>query len=175
MNRKSIKILLGIIFCLVLFFLILYSQDIFGVSANYLEQDARKSQQIDSEWEVAKSVDDELGALLFYDQVNNEHVYSLYIKRDGLYFGYFFIAGGNDAKIPDYVREFRCGTKGTALVSMNKDKVKLIELDNGNEVTKIEVDPRKPFAVIIPVNPGSVKLYNTSNELVSVSSTDILK
>jgi hypothetical protein len=175
MTRRLLKSVLGIVSCLILVFLYLYTQDVFGVSQSNLEQDARTSQQIASAWEAAKSVDDELGALLFYDQAFDKHVYSLYVKHDGLYLGYFFISGGADPMIQDSVRKFNCSTKGSALISMNKDKVKRIEFDNGNEVTKIDLDPDKPFAVVIPFSSGSVKLHNTDNELVPVMPTNVLK
>lgn len=167
---------LGGFVILMLVFLVLYSKGTFGVSANNIEEDARISHHISSTWEVTKSVGENIAALLFYDESHKDYMYSIYIKRDGLSFGYFFIAGGSDTVIPeDSVRKFRCGSKGSVLMSMNTDKVSRIELDNGNKITRFDIDPKKPFSVVIPSNPGAVKLYNIENELVTVTDTDILK
>jgi len=47
---------------------LIYAQQAFGVSADKLEEEARREQQIPSHWQLAKDVNETIGALLFYDE-----------------------------------------------------------------------------------------------------------
>ena len=90
-------------------------------------------------------------------------------------FGYFFRAGGSDSQIANGIREFSFPTpydiNGSALVSMNMNNVARIEIDNDIEIKVIDVDPNKPFAVVIPINPGSVILYDVNDNVVPVNAS----
>ena len=154
---------------------ILFATDAFGISANNLEEDARKNQRIGIEWAVSKSINEKLGAMIFYNDTLDSHIFSIYVKRGGLSFGYFFRAGGSDSQIANGIREFNFPTpydiNGSALISMNKDNVVRIEIDNDVEIIVINVDPNKPFAVVIPINPGSVTLYDVDDNIVSINAS----
>ena len=57
---------------------------------------------------------------------------------------------------------------------MNKERVARIEQDNGVNVTEIKIDSRKPFAVVISTNSGSVTLYDGNNQIVPIPATDAI-
>ena len=72
----------------------------------------------------------------------------------------------------DGVHEFDYDIYGSALISMNKENISRIELDNGVEVTTISVDPEKPFAVVIPMNCGSVTLFDINDTIVPITDVE---
>lgn len=49
---------------------------------------------------------------------------------------------------------------GSALISMNKDRVARIDLVNGTDITSIDIGPTTPFAVVILKNTGLIALYD---------------
>ena len=166
MTRKTKSITIGSIVFIVLVLVIAYSLGVFGISANNTEQNARKSQKIESTWKVSKSANDRLVALLFYDDGLGSYTYSIYVNRPGVSFGYFFREGGSMFGIMDSVYVFTYDTGDSALLSMNKDGVAKIELDNGISKTQIDIDPSKPFTVVLPKKTGLVTLYDTSENTV---------
>jgi len=48
---------------------------------------------------------------------------------------------------------------------MNRDKVCRIEVESAATGT-IQVDPSKPFAVLLPVNCGEITMYDAQGEIV---------
>lgn len=172
MTRKTRNIGIGSAICILIVLVIIFSAGVFGVSAKNIEQDTRKSHKIDNTWEVSKSINDGLGAMLFYDNTLNKHTFSIYINRDGFSFGYFFRTGGTDSTIMNGIHMFTYDANGSALLSMNKDGVARIDLDNGINITRIEIEPAKPFAVVIPANCGSVTLYDANDNIVPITVID---
>jgi len=168
MNTK-IKIIFCFFATLLIIFVVAYLNNVFGISATNIEREARKSNIIGDSWGVSKSLNDELCALIFYDETLDDFSYSIYVNRDGLSFGYFFIKGGSTIEVEQGIEVFDYDIKGKVLISMNKDRVAKILLDDDIIITQIDVDPEKPFAVVIPVNCGSVTLYNSSGEIVPVN------
>lgn len=168
MNRK-VKSIIYIISGIVVIFLILNASGIFGVPVDRLEQDARKSQKIDASWDVSKADNDEIGALLFYSKQADKFVFSIYLNRPGLSYGYFFRSGGAVGDIMDGVAEFSYGSNGTALISMNKPQISKIEFGN-EKLSTMEVDPLKPFAVTLPKNCDSFAMYDINGEVIPVTN-----
>ena len=168
MRRKE-KSIAFIIIGIVVIFLILNASGVFGVPVDRLEQDARKSQKIDASWDVSKADNDEIGALLFYSKQADKFVFSIYLNRPGLSYGYFFRSGGAVGDIMDGVAEFSYDSNGTALISMNKPQISKIEFGN-EKISTIEVDPLKPFAVTIPKNCDSFAMYNINGEMIPVTN-----
>lgn len=173
MTYKSKSITLSIAICMLAGLAIALFNGVFGTSAKNIEQDARKSQKIDSSWEVSMSVSESLGALIFYNETLNDYTYSIYLNRKGFSFGYDFSSGGSNSGIIDGIREFRYDTYGSALISMNKDKVAKIELYNGIKVTNIDVNPAKPFAIVIPVNCGSITLFDINGNVTPITEIGV--
>jgi hypothetical protein len=140
-----------------------------GIRADSIEADARKAQKVDDKWDVSISTNRELSAMIFYNDALDKYIYSIYINRDGLSWGYFFGGGGASVHIMDRdgVPAFEYADHGCALISMNKSEVARIELDNErDEINVIDIDPQKPFAVVLPKNIGSITLYNTKGDAI---------
>lgn len=162
---------LGILVIVLLAFIIIWNANIIGVAAGSLEKDAREEQGIASDWEMAQAVNEEMCAMLFYDQETRDYVYSIYMKKEGTAYGYFFSQGGKDAYIGEGVRGMIFDDKGVALLSMNEDRVCKIEVDDGVAEKTIEIDPTKPFVVVIPINSGEITMYNSLGNVVSLYDT----
>ena len=147
-------------------FIIVSQFDFIGISASHVEEDARKSQRIPDSWEVVQSYNDELYALLFYDPENKDaYTYSLYENKKGISFGYSFRSGGDLSGISNTAIKYVYDNKGCVLVSLNRQRVQKIELDNG-ERDLIEVDADKPVVAVFPVNSGILKLYDETGKEV---------
>lgn len=167
MKAEKISIIAGILVIILLGILIIVNLGIVGVSPDKLEQDARKKQNISSDWQMVKDVKDDMEVLLFYNEAKNDCRYSVYMAHDGISYGYFLIDGGTDGFVIDSSRSVIYEDKGIVLMSMNKDKVCRIEV--GGDVTEtIQVDPAKPFALVLPINCGEITLYDAQNQIVSL-------
>ena len=89
MKAERICSLLGILVIILLAFVIIWNANIIGVAAGSLEKDAREEQNIANDWEMAQAVNEELCAMLFYDEDTREYAYSIYMKKEGTAYGYF--------------------------------------------------------------------------------------
>ena len=171
MKAERICSLLGILVIILLAFVIIWNANIIGVAAGSLEKDAREEQNIANDWEMAQAVNEVLCAMLFYDEETREYTYSIYMKKEGTAYGYFYSQGGKDPYIGESVRGMIYDDKGIALLSMNEDKVSRIEVDNSDTDTVIDIDPTKPFVVVVPVNSGEITMYNSLGDVVSLYDT----
>ena len=77
MKAERICSLLGILVIILLAFVIIWNANIIGVAAGSLEKDAREEQNIANDWEMAQAVNEELCAMLFYDEETREYTYSI--------------------------------------------------------------------------------------------------
>ena len=170
-KAEKIPLLLGIILIILLAFLTVWQADMLGVSAGRLEQDARENQEIGSSWEMAQAVNDDMCAMLFYDEEKDDCAYSIYLSRDGFSFGYFFRQGGFDPYMADSVKGIVFEDKGIALLSLNEDGVCKIVVDNDTEEKVISVDPEEPFAVVLPVDCGAITMYDAQENIVTLYDT----
>ena len=168
MKTEKIPILIGFILIILLAFLIIWKANILGVSEGRLEQDARESQRIESDWEVAKDVNEDICAMLFYDENKDKCIYSIYLSREGLSYGYFFRQGGQDPYMTEGVRGVVFENKGIALMSLNEDKVSKIVVESGDGERVIQVDPGEPFAVVLPVECGAITMYDAQDNIVTL-------
>lgn len=170
-KAESICGLLGVLVIILLAFVIVWNANIIGVAAGSLERDAREEQEIADDWEMAQAVNEEMCAMLFYDEETRDYTYSIYMKKDGTSYGYFFSQGGKDPYIGESVRGMIFDDVGIALLSMNADRVSRIEVDNGVTERTIEIDPVKPFVVVIPLNSGEITMYNPQGDVVTLYDT----
>lgn len=171
MKAEKICGVLGVLVIILLAFVIIWNANIIGVAAGSLERDAREEQDIAGDWEMAQAMNDEMCAMLFYDEETRDYTYSIYMKKEGTAYGYFFSQGGRDAYIGESVRGMIFDDKGIALLSMNEDKVCKIEVNDGVAEKTIEIDPIKPFVVVMPINSGEITMYNSQGEVVSLYDT----
>ncbi len=145
----------------------LYFNNDIGISRTNIEKDARYSQKIEDNWQVAKDTTDTMSAMIFYSEDFSDHTFSIYVNRPGLSFGYFFISGGSVIETEEYVAEFSAeGYDERAFVSMNKQQVSKVDIDDGNTIQTIKIDSKKPFAFILPNNCGSVTIYDINGNIV---------
>lgn len=170
-RAEKVPVLLGIVMIILLAFLIVWQADILGVSASRLEQDARENQDIQSDWKMAQDVNEEMCAMIFYDEEKEECAYSIYLSREGVSFGYFYRQGGSDPYMADSVKGVVFEDKGIALLSLNQDGVCKIVADSSGSEKVITVDPEEPFAVVLPVDCGAITMYDAQENIVTLYDT----
>lgn len=161
---KYLGIFLGI---LMIMFVILYFNNDIGINKTNIEREALISQKIPTDWEVCKDETESLVSMLFYDNKLENHIFSIYVNRKGLSFGYFFREGGSLGGMLDNVVEFNIeGFNEKIYMSTNKNEVCKIELNDGNTIKVIDIDSTKPFTVILPINLGMVTIYDVNGNIV---------
>ena len=163
--KNTIKYIGVFIVVILLAFYFLYSNNYIGVSKSNIEKDARYYQKIDDTWAVAKDTTEAMSAMFFYSEDVADHTFSIYVNRPGFSFGYFFMSGGS--LNPNEIAEIHMkGYNERALISVNKQQVNKMEIDDGNEVRTIEIDSEKPFVFILPVNAGIATFYDINGNII---------
>lgn len=168
--KKSLRYVGTIAVILSILFLILYYDNDIGITKSNIEKDARISQKIDDSWKVEKSTTDAMSAMLFYNENLSDYTFSIYVNRAGLSFGYFFRGGGSISAENEGIAEYKVeGYNENAYLSMNRQQVAKIKIDNGNTIKIIDIDYIKPFAIILPDGIG-IKFYNIDGDIVQTIS-----
>ena len=158
--KNPTKIIAAILALSLLWIGILYIRNDIGIPRAKLEADARSSQRID-DWLCQSGVSDSMAAFIFYPEDKSDHTFSLYVNRPGMSLGYFFRAGGDLTGIGKYITDHRVeGFNQRAFISMNQVGAVRLEIDDGNTVQTIPLEAGEPFALILPVNAGSVIFYD---------------
>jgi len=170
-KAEKIPMLMGGVLIILLAFLIIWNADILGVAESRLEQDARERQNIKNSWEVVQAVNEDMCAMLFYDEDKQEYAYSIYLSREGMSYGYFFRQGGSDNYMAEGVKGIVFEDKGIALLSLNQDKVSKVVVDNQITREVLQVDPSEPFAIVLPVDCGEITLYDAQDNIVTLYDT----
>ena len=57
--------------------------------------------------------------------------------------------------------------------SLNSQKVNRLEVDDGNEVQVINIDSDKPFAIVLPMNAGSITFYDIDGNVVEYANNPL--
>ncbi len=171
MKLEKITMLFGAVIILLLAFLIVWKADIVGVSGGRLEQDARESQNINGDWEVAKAINDDICAMLFFDEEKENYTYTIYLSKNGFSYGYFFRQGGQDAYMKDGVKGVVFEDKGIALLSLNQEGVCKVEVEGETKNQTIQVDPDKPFVLVLPIDCGEITMYDAREQIVTLYDT----
>ena len=167
MKKVLPKLLLCVVLVCVIFLVFLYANSNIGITANSLESDIRSSQKIADDWIVDGNVSDAMAAYISYPQDKSDHTFSVYVNRSGLSFGYFFRGGGDITQVEEYIAEFTVdGFNERAFISMNSQKVSHLEIDDGNDVRKIEIVSNKPFAIVLPLNTGNISFYDINGNIL---------
>ena len=167
MKKVLPKLLLCIVLVCGIFLFFLYDNSDIGITANRLESDIRSSQKILDDWAVDGNVSDSVAAYISYPQDKSDHTFSVYVNRPGVSFGYFFRGGGSISQIEEYIAEFTIeGFNERAFISMNAQNINCLEIDDGIDVRQIEIDSNKPFAIVLPINTGSICFYDINGNIV---------
>ena len=170
-KTERILILAGILVIIALGCLIVYQADVIGVSQSRLEQDAREVQHINAKWDVAQAVNDEMCAMIFYDNEKKKCAYSVYLSGEEYTLGYFYREGGEAPYMEEGVQGLIYEDKGIALMSMNADKVASIMVGDGSREQTIAVDPEQPFAVVLPIESNVITMYDDQGKVVTLYDT----
>ena len=138
-----------------------------GIPASRLEADIRKEQQIPDDWTVEGTASGTMAAYISYSQDKSAHVFSFYVDRPGISSGYFFRGSGTaTTSSRDITKLTVNGYDEAAFVSMNTKQVFQVEIGDGDNIRVIDIDPYKPFAIILPLNEGSICFYNLDGECI---------
>ena len=119
------------------------------------------------DWTVDGSVSDTMAAYISYPQDMSDHTFSVYVNRPGLSFGYFFRGGGSLSGVERGIVEFTVEEyKERAFISMNQQRVTQLQIDDGNSIQGIYIDSNKPFAIVLPINAGTITFYDVNGNTV---------
>lgn len=172
---RTVKVTLGALLVCIVFIVFLYSnndigiqksQDI-GIQKSQFESDIRSSQKIESDWIVDGNASDTIAAFISYPRDMTDHTFSVCVNRPGLSFGYFFRGGGSLPGVEDGIVEYTVeGYKERAFISMNKQQVERLEVDDGNSIQVVDIDSGKPFAIVLPINAGNIAFYDVNGNTV---------
>ena len=165
--RKTLKCAGVLVGTVIIIIWVLYFNNDIGIAKSNIEEDARKSQKVSDDWEVVKYTTETMSAMLFYDESHKNHILSIYVNRKRIPFGYFFRGGGATGAIAEGVAQFYInGYKEQAFISMNRQKISKVEINNSNSIQTIAIESAKPFAFILPVNIGSVTMYDINGNII---------
>ena len=138
-----------------------------GIPASRLEADIRKEQKIPDDWTVEGNASNTMAAYVSYSPDKSSHTASVYVDRPGISSGYFFRFSGPASTASRDITAFTVKDyTEAAFISMNIKQVFEIEIGDGDNIRAINVDPDKPFAIILPLNEGSIRFYNLDGKLI---------
>lgn len=172
--NKLTKFILCVLLICIVFVCFLYLNNDIGVQKSQIETDIRSEQKIKSDWTVNGTVSDTIAAFISYSHDMTDHIFSVYVNRPGFSFGYFFRGGGSltggDTGIVEYMVE---GYKERAFISMNKQQVECLKIDDGNSIQVIDIDSNKPFSIVLPVNAGDIAFYDVYGNIVDFQKNQL--
>ena len=160
-----ICISLTAIFCIMGFF---FWRNNIGVPLSKLEHDARESQSIDSSYDVISATGDEIVSFLFYDEVKEKSIFSVYSKLSSpLSFGYIF-SGGGAGHTGSGVFAWDYGyDEEISIASINESKISKMVIEDGEISTIHDVDSSEPFVFIVPKKPSEITFYDIDGIMIS--------
>ena len=150
-----------------------YRFGIIGIPKARILTDIRKSQKVPESWTTAGETGKHLAAYVSYPEEtaeNEGYILSLYCTREGLSAGWHFrFGGGGRSYVKDGIiyGQVADKTEDLAYFSLNKVKAVKVVLYLGTDKEEIrEIDPTKPFAMVIPGKAAPV-FYDASGAEVT--------
>ena len=135
-------------------------------TVNDIEEDVRSFQKISDDWNIEIAMNERIAAVIAYDNQESEHTFSIYENKGSTKTNYVFRYGGKSTSIERGIRVFKFeGT--TALISMNILHIAAIECHDGE---RYEIDPNKPFVLVIP--SGGFDVYDENGKLIDITQAD---
>ena len=96
--------------------------------------------------------------------------YFIYIKKDGLSFGWHFLQSGGLSEI-DGIRAFDCGQYGMAYVSINENgTVQKIEFTDGRNPSTTE----NVGKIICEESKSTIHFYDVNEEIIRCNKITVL-
>ena len=164
---KNIGKYLGVLAGFTLLILIfLYNNSAIGTYKTNVEKDARVSQRIPDDWQVAKAETKRISSMLFYEDSEEKYIISIYVNNQGFSFGYFFRYGAAGENVNDALVLKMKGFDEKIYMSMNKQQIAKIEINTSNGVEIKDIDNSKPFTIILPANSEILKMYDINGDIV---------
>lgn len=141
-----------------------------------IEQKARSSQSVPNSWCAVSETTDDVAAVLMYDGDSKEHIFVVYSKEIGASTedAFSMIAGGaipvNQSDIAElYSKDF----DEYIYVSMNQQKVCLLQITTDGRFSTIQIDPNEPFVIILSPKDGNVTFYDANNRVISFDTLEL--
>lgn len=126
--------------------------------------------------QVAKYTSDILSAMVFYPEDKSDHSFQIHVNRPELSFGYFFSDGGDIIEVENYIAEFTIeGYNDKVYISLNRQQILRVEINNGNTIETINIDSFKLFAFVFPKNIGNLTFFDINNNVVNTINHRYLK
>lgn len=141
-----------------------------------IEQKARASQSVPDSWSAVSETTDDVAAILMYDGDSREHIFAVYLKEAEISTGDAFsmIAGG---AIPvsqsDIAELYSDDFEEYIYVSMNRQKACLLQITAEGKSSTIQIDPDKPFVIILSPKYGDVTFYDANNQVISFDTLEL--
>lgn len=171
--RKHKTIIIFTIILVIGLGIFLKGQGVIGLGEKSIENDARVSQKIDETWISASETNDEMSALLFYDEALKAHTFSIYLNRPGFSYGYTFRHGGSSSTIDSGIIGYSYGAYGMVLMSMNTKEVSQIKLENQKSIEIIKIDDSQPFVLLVPEAIEKVSLFDIKGNDVPIDTIEL--
>ena len=131
-KRRAIKYISFAAAALIAIVAFLYFTGQFGVSQADIEADARESQKIDESWLCVKASEDDVTAMLFYDEFLGDYKVSIYTNPADRPFGSFFLYGGTTNAENEGIAEYLISDSGDRVyMSMNLQNAVLMKISGG--------------------------------------------
>lgn len=166
--KKIRIILIALVPTIILTFGLLYLNGNIGVSKSNIEKQARIALSVDTNWHVVQATGDGISGMLFYDETFSDYKYVIFCKKP-YSFGYSFASGGcTQLEMKGVVKYYRGLSQEAVYLSMNKQQVNKVEIDNGYTVEKIELDHTRPFALILSNDLKGISFYTIDGNIVEI-------
>jgi hypothetical protein len=114
-----------------------------------------------------------MGGFLFYNKALDDHIFSIYLNKPGILYGYFFRQGGYSSTIETGIKGFSYENYGMVLMSMNSKNVSEIKLINKESIEIIQIDSSKPFVLLVPNNIEKISLFDLEGDSVPIDNIEL--
>ena len=170
-NNKKIIVISVILF--IIGAILLNSNYMIGLNESLIESEARESQKIDKDWLNVKETNNDISALLFYDEALKKHTFSIYLNKPGFSYGYSFKHGGSSSTIDSGVKGYSYGAYGMVIMSMNRKNISQIKLENKETLEIVKLDPVKPFVILVPETIEKVSLLDIEGDDIPIDNIEL--
>ncbi len=173
-KRRAIKYISFIAAALIIAVAFLYFTGQFGVSESKMEADARKAQMIDESWLCVKASEDDVTAMLFYDEILGDYKVAIYGNPEDRPGGSYFLYGTTSNAENEGVAEYVIGGSGERIyMSMNLQNAVRMEVSDGKKTKETELESGVPFVYLISDEEESVHFYDEEGTELSIFSQPI--
>jgi len=136
-----------------------------------IEVYARESFNVSASWEAVSETSETIASVIFYDKDSSDHIFAIYLKDDDSTPRFSLIAGGALPVNQYQVAEISSDSFDEHIyVSLNAQKVCLLEISKDDGFSTIQIDPESPFLIILTSKEEEIAFYNNENSIVEMIS-----